>query len=555
LPAELTFHSFYRQELAPTLYGSNYFYQELLGHHSRKGIDMRWITSLEQHLLLSVICIGPFTLIGCGGGASTNSVAPVPVLQSIAVMPASVTIQQGQMQQFTAQCTFSNGPGTCPGLSWNSSNTNVATVNGSGLATASNSNAGSTNITASASGITSNNATLTVVPVNTVALIVDAGPPGTGFNSVDTAFVSVTVCVPGTANCQTINHVIVDTGSSGLRILKSGSAPLTVPLAQEGNLVECAQFVSFFTWGPVMTADVKMGGEVASNIPIQVIGEANTGFPNIPAACQNSVPQGQFCPSPPCSADTLQTLGANGLLGLSFFLQDCGPACAASASPGFYYACPTASTCAQSTATLAQQVGNPVGMFAADNNGLLIQFPAIGNQGQANLAGTMTFGIGTQSNNGLSGATVFTPDQFGNFTATCTTASAPCNGNSYPGSFIDSGSTGIFFLTPALTGLPDCGGANAGLYCPAAITPFTATNHGANAASKDVMFQAANANQLSGADNAFNDLTGSNPTCFVSPGTMAPCFDWGLPFFFGRTVYVGIEGRNFPGGVGPIWAY
>ena len=399
---------------------------------------------------------------------------------------------------------------------------------------------------------------------NTVALIVDSGPAGTGFNSVDTAFVTVTVCVPGTANCQNIDHVIVDTASTGLRILKQGSSALTVPLNQVntagGPLVECAQFVSFFTWGPVMAADVKMGGETASNISIQVIGEANTGFGTVPNACQTSVPAGPFCtPSPGqqgCSADTLQTLGANGIIGLNFFLQDCGPGCAASASPGFYYVCPTASNCTQTTATLAQQVSNPVASFAADNNGLLIQFPAIGNQGQATLGGTMTFGIGTQANNGLGGATVFTPDQFGNFTATCTNVSAACNGKSYPGSFIDSGSTGIFFLTSALTGLPDCGGQNAGLYCPPALVNLVATNHGSNNASKAVNFAAANANQLPGGDSAFNDLTGSNPTCFVSPGTMAPCFDWGLPFFFGRTVFVGLEQRNISGaGTGPIWAY
>ena len=396
---------------------------------------------------------------------------------------------------------------------------------------------------------------------NGIALIVDSGPAGTGFTSVNTAFVTVTVCASGTANCQDIDHVIVDTGSTGLRILKQGTAALTLPLNQVnaagGPLVECAQFVSFFTWGPVMTADVKMAGETASNVPVQVIGEANTGFPNIPPACANSVPQGPFCSSPPCSADTLQTLGANGILGLSFFLQDCGQGCVNSSSSGFYYSCPTASTCVQTTATLGQQPSNPVGMFATDNNGLSIQFPAIGNSGQATLTGTMTFGIGTQSNNGLGNATVFVPDQFGNFTATCTNVAAACNGNSYPGSFIDSGSTGNFFLTSALTGFPDCGGNNAGLYCPPALTNLVATNKGAgNNASKAVNFAAANANQLSGANSAFNDLTGSNPSCFVSPGTMAPCFDWGLPFFMGRTVFVGLEQRNISGaGTGPIWAY
>jgi len=378
---------------------------------------------------------------------------------------------------------------------------------------------------------------------NSVALSVDGGPPGIAPNYPDAAFTSVTVCVPGTANCQTIDHVLVDTGSYGLRILKLGSAPLTLPLAQEGTLAECAQFVDSFTWGPVMMADVKMAGEVASNVPLQVIGDSgtNAGFPEIPNTCQTSV----VCPSSSCSADTLQTLGANGLLGVGSFIQDCG------SCTGFYYSCPTASTCTQTTALLAQQVANPVAMFASDNNGVLIQLPAIASgSGQATAAGTMFFGIGTQSNNALGNATIFQMDEFGDFTTVY-------NGHSYPGSFLDSGSNGIFFLTTALTGMPDCGDGDTGFYCPAASTPFTTTTEGTTGTgtSETVAFNAANVNLLPAANTAFNDLTGENPICPVTPGTTAPCFDWGLPFFFGRNVYTAIEGRSTPAGPGPYWAY
>jgi Protein of unknown function (DUF3443) len=377
---------------------------------------------------------------------------------------------------------------------------------------------------------------------NSVTLIVDGGAPGIGGIYPDAAFASVTVCVPGTANCQTIDHVLVDTGSYGLRILKSGSVPLTLPLTQESTLVECAQFVSFFTWGPVMTADVKMAGEVASNVPIQVIGDANTGFPNIPAACQNSSPGG--------AADTLQTLGANGLLGVGSFIQDCGPACTTSTNnPGLYYSCPTASTCTQANVPVAQQVPNPVAMFSGDNNGVLVQLPVIASDsGQANAVGTMFFGIGTQANNGLGSATIFQVDPFGDFTTMY-------KGQSYPGSFLDSGSNGIFFLTPALTLMPDCGDGSTGFYCPAATTAFATTTQGTTGTNEPVAFKAADVNLLPGANTAFNDLTGENPSCFVSPTITAPCFDWGLPFFFGRNVFTAIEGRSTPAGLGPYWAF
>src|ERR1700733_10368233 len=124
---------------------------------------------------------------------------------------------------------------------------------------------------------------------NVQPIIVNTGPSsslGANFDYVDGAFASVTVCVPGsTTNCQTIGGILVDTGSSGLRILSSA---LTISLPQQTNgsgnsIAECGVFEDGITWGPVQTADVKMAGEAASSIPIQVIGPQN--FSTIPADC------------------------------------------------------------------------------------------------------------------------------------------------------------------------------------------------------------------------------------------------------------------------------
>jgi hypothetical protein len=57
--------------------------------------------------------------------------------------------------------------------------------------------------------------------------------------------------------------------------------------------------------------------------------------------------------------------------------------------------------------------------------------------------------------------------------------------------------------------------------------------------------------------NFFNLLT-SNPSNRVFPdiGGNYVTFDWGLPFFLGRSVYIGIEGKASPYlGTGPYFAY
>src|SRR6202035_1074636 len=84
---------------------------------------------------------------------------------------------------------------------------------------------------------------------NIQAITVDGGPVG---NYATGAFVSVQVCVPGTATCQTIDHVLVDTGSFGLRLLGS-QVTINLPVVTDSNgnnLNNCIQFLdNSFLWG------------------------------------------------------------------------------------------------------------------------------------------------------------------------------------------------------------------------------------------------------------------------------------------------------------------
>jgi hypothetical protein len=360
---------------------------------------------------------------------------------------------------------------------------------------------------------------------NVQPITVNSGPAGKYKNGV---FTSLTVCVPGTSTCQTIDGVLVDTGSTGLRLLSSA---LTVSLPQQkasdGNpVVECLPFVIGHTWGPVQTADIQISGEKASAVPIQIL--SDTDF-SAPGDCSAEGPP----------EDTLDSLSANGILGVGNLAQDCGSACATNgaSNPRLYYECPS-SGCSVTGESLSQQVQNPVALFPTDNNGVIIELPAV-TAPQSTLSGSLVFGIGTQSNNSLNGATVYTLDQNGNFTTRY-------NNQSYNQSFLDSGSNALFFLTSSATGIPDCSDAPF-FYCPTSTQNLLATNQGSNGTSGQVKFSVANADNLfKGNATAFDDLAGPNPL---------DGFDWGLPFFFGRNVYTAIEGKSTPGGSGPYWAY
>lgn len=366
---------------------------------------------------------------------------------------------------------------------------------------------------------------------NVAAIVAGGVPPTNPAGATNGLFTTVTVCLPNTSNCAQVNGILVDTGSFGLRIISSVlPAGFNLPLQTSGGntVAECTQFADGFSWGPVATADMTIAGEKATSMPVQLITGSFNGIP-IPTSCTSTGPE----------EDAVTTFGANGVIGVGNFALDCGDGCATSASNGVYFACP-ASGCVGITQALNAQVVNPVALFSTDNNGVIIELPQISTSGAASANGSMVFGIGTQSNNGLGTATVLDLDQNGNFTTVF-------QGNSISGSFVDSGSNGLFFADSTLA---TC---NIGTptnpftaFCPASTTNLTATNIGANAASINTSFSVTNVTNLAGV--VFNDLGAPQPTGITG-------FDWGLPFFFGRNVFVSIAGTSAPGGTTPYTAY
>lgn len=372
---------------------------------------------------------------------------------------------------------------------------------------------------------------VTGVAGNVAVVVIDSGPAGVN-NIINVPFVSVTVCRPGTSTCQTIDHVLVDTGSYGLRIIAPGvldpALALPAVTGPTGNPVgECAQFISGFLWGSVHSADVKIAGEIAPSLPVQQVGDTSAAFTNIPTACRNTG----------ANLGTVARLGANGILGIGLFNHDCGARCTTQVVNRNYYEC-TASACTDSVMPLAKQVANPVAVFATNNNGVALVMPDVPLGGATTLTGTLIFGIDTQANNMIGAATVYATNSNGFFTTVY-------KGTALTSSFLDTGSNGLFFTDATI---PRCS-VSTGFYCPPAPLALSAVNTSTiNGATGTVNFTIVNLQALAPTVRA--------ATVGGSIGrSNSNTFDFGMPFFFGRTVFVAISGANTLHGTGPFWAY
>ena len=251
-------------------------------------------------------------------------------------------------------------------------------------------------------------------------------------------------------------------------------------------------------------------------------------------------------------------LGANGIYGVGVTTTDCGSTCATGgSSAGTYYDCPS-SGCSTVIARAAndtapfEQLPNPVAALAVDNNGLIISLPSAAATGTPSVTGTMFFGIGTQTNNGLGMATILAttdasnPGGSGFLTATY-------KGRLLSQSYLDSGSNAFYFVD---TSIPTCMATGfTGYYCPGAPLSLSASLLAANGASVAAPFEIYNAQTLFSTDDAALPTLGANPDLLSSLSPYANSFDFGLPFFFGRNIYVAFEGRTAAGTAGPYFAF
>jgi len=316
------------------------------------------------------------------------------------------------------------------------------------------------------------------------------------------------------------------------------------PNNSSNSIAECLPFADGYTWGALTTADVSLAGELASAVAVNIIDDNGSYGATPPHSCTNVLS------SSTTSLNSVVAFAANGVLGVGIADQDCGASCAECASysngcntsmSDLYYSCNTGTnTCAFTPVSETAQVRNPVALFATDNNGVILALEAIPTAGQATASGTLTFGIDTQSNNALGNAFVLTANSSGNFTTVF-------NNQTLSSSFIDSGSNGLFFPDSSITVCPNA----SDFYCPSSTLALSATNEGQFGATSLVNFQVSNESTISYSVYADAALAGPAAT----NTTLGSYFDFGLPFFYGKSVYTGIESRTAGTQVGPFYAY
>jgi hypothetical protein len=463
-------------------------------------------------------------LSACGGGASTTTAATGDNISSAPSVGSTGSTAN------TVNTGTPSGMGSTGGTS------------GTGIAGSTPSLAGAG---AGSSLITSPMGCGTVTSTgtgNSTPIVVDGFPcavaGGVGIVNVpQRPYISVKICAPNsTTNCQIVDHVLLDTGSTGLRIASSALLPnlqpgaTGLPLVAGSNsavtLAECETYVDSYVYGPLVNVDVYIAGESAKNTTMQVFG--SSGFV-VPPGC-SSVGGTE--------TNTVQTFGANGLMGVNLDTLDAA----------LFFDCQSASvgSCVPNSAYAGMP--NIVTKFASDNNGVVISLPAIDASGATNVvSGTLLFGVSTQTNNTpvwptLTLITVNNTDNynFGSF-------SAQIGGNWYS-AYLDSGTEQIYFNDTGDAGLVPCStdavSIYAGLYCPtgAQSLSFNVTDYGSKSILGILPVSIVNPANLNSNAIAYNNLGGP----ISSSSTLDQEIALGLATFFGHTNYFLFNGYTVP---------
>lgn len=379
----------------------------------------------------------------------------------------------------------------------------------------------------------SNGSSGNVAPIpNQVPISIGSGMNGDGIN---TMYISLTVCTNNSGtNCQTVDHIILDTGSFGVKINKSAlpeSFVLSLPrvTTNAGNEVyACNTFGSGYVFADEHYAVLNLAGTMTSNVILQVIENSPTA--EIPDSC---VAKGPF--------DDFANFGANGIIGVN-------PAITLSNSSLLLYKningiYEQLTNNEESNLPILNQ--NPLPSLTTNNNGFVVSIPPVPQNTNTNVNGTLILGINTETNNKITSQTNLVVASESDLSVVCNSAcfySKINNPESTIPAVFDSGTNGWVFMSNTL---PQCDYG----YCPASPTVWTSSVY-----SYD--FAANESYTISATITADEVVDGQSVSFAVMPGWGYYNYNnqtlYGSPFFLGKNVYVVFpsdQNKN------PIWGF
>lgn len=367
---------------------------------------------------------------------------------------------------------------------------------------------------------------------NQVPISIGSGLNGDGIN---TMYISLTVCANNSGtNCQTVDNIILDTGSFGVKINKSAlpeSFVLSLPrvTTNAGNEVyACNTFGSGYVFADEHYAVLNLAGTMTSNVILQAIENSPTA--EIPDSC---TAKGPF--------DDFANFGANGIIGIN-------PAITLGNSSLLLYKNING---IYEPLTNAEESGlpvlnqNPLPSLATNNNGFVVSIPPVSQNTNTNVNGTLILGINTENNNKITAQTNLVVASESDLSVVCNSAcfySKITNPESTIPAVFDSGTNGWVFMSNTL---PQCDYG----YCPESPTIWTSSVY-----SYD--FAANESYTISATISADEVVNGQSLSFAVMPGWGYYNYNnqtlYGSPFFLGKNVYVvfpGTQNRN------PIWGF
>jgi hypothetical protein len=384
-----------------------------------------------------------------------------------------------------------------------------------------------------------NNQGSNLLPIN-----VSQGP-GAGL-TLNRPYTTITLCMANTPYCQTIDHVLVDTGSTGIRIFKQVlNANLAGPEDNQGWLGEYQAFGTGNSWGPVVGRLVTLGGEPSVSLKIQIIDSSWGG----------GVPDGYSS-----SWNSPDDAGFNGILGIG--LSNPYPW-----DSGSYFSCQSG-VCSilPSQPPIEYALENPVFLLPRDNNGIIISMPKISADGQTSASGTLVLGIGTQPDNdpkNFSANWLFTVPAKGLFEGTAHVTMTAAN-MSFNWLLPDSGTNSITFAPP----LPGSYVHLNGTYClpsPLQNFPTLISVPGTTSGTWPFTFAIECVDDLQPPNCVPSNPTQGETLCLVAFNDVGAAsgipyddyFIFGLPLFYDRDVYIVYPDASapLPLGKGPLYGF